>query len=169
MVAILIFGVGAGGSFYEGIDKLQNHHPVTSLHIKLHSLGPGHVLVLAIVFEAGSWRTAFQELRKIKRDYGYFEAVRLSKDPTVFTFLFEDTAAPLGLIVAFIEILLNQLLNMPATDGVASLVIGGILAVTAVYLAYKCTELLIGESAGRAVRSSQRSSGSFPASLISTG
>ena len=109
------------------------------------------VLVLAIVFEAGSWWIAFQELRKVKGDYGYFEAVRLSKDPTVFTVLFEDTAALLGLIVAFIGILLSQLLDMPATDGIASLVIGGILAVTAVYLAYECKGLLTGESAGRAV------------------
>ena len=128
VVAILIFGVGAGVSFYEGIDKLQNPHPVTSPHINYI------VLVLAIVFEAGSWWIAFQELRKVKGDYGYFEAVRLSKDPTVFTVLFEDTAALLGLIVAFIGILLSQLLDMPATDGIASLVIGGILAITAVYL-----------------------------------
>ena len=118
VVAILIFGVGAGVSFYEGIDKLQNPHPVTSPHINYIVLG------LAIVFETGSWWIAFQELRKTKGVYGYFEAVRLSKDPTVFTILFEDTAALLGLIVAFIGILLSQLLDMPVMDGVASLVIG---------------------------------------------
>ena len=145
VVAILIFGVGAGVSFYEGIDKLQNPHPMTSPHINYIVLG------LAIVFEAGSWWIAFQELRKIKGDYGYFEAVRLRKDPTVFTVLFEDTAALLGLIVAFIGILLSQLLDMPVMDAVASLVIGGILAVTAAYLAYECKGLLTGESAGRAV------------------
>ena len=93
VVAILIFGVGAGVSFYEGIDKLQNPHPVTSPHINYIVLG------LAIVFETGSWWIAFQELRKTKGVYGYFEAVRLSKDSTVFTILFEDTAALLGLML----------------------------------------------------------------------
>ena len=48
-------------------------------------------MVLTIVFQAGSSWIAFQELLKIKGDYGYFEAVRLGKDPTVFTVLFEDT------------------------------------------------------------------------------
>lgn len=145
VVAILIFGVGAGVSFYEGIDKLQNPHPVSSPHINYLVLG------LAVVFETGSWWIAFQELRKVKGEHGYFEAVRLSKDPIVFTILFEDTAALLGLIVAFVGILLSQLLDMPAMDGVASLVIGGILAGTAVYLAYECKGLLTGEGASRAV------------------
>lgn len=84
-------------------------------------------------------------------EHGYFEAVRLSKDPTVFTVLFEDTAAMLGLIVAFIGILFSQLLDLPLLDGVASLVIAGILTVIAAYLAYECNGLLTGESAGRAV------------------
>ncbi len=145
VVAILIFGVGAGVSFYEGIDKIQNPHPVTSPHVNYIVLG------LAMVFEASTWWVAFQELRKVKGAYGYFEAVRLSKDPTVFTVLFEDTAALIGLIVAFIGILLSQRLGLPVLDGVASLVIGGVLAVTAVYLAYECKGLLTGESASRAV------------------
>ena len=145
VVAILIFGVGAGVSFYEGIDKLTNPHPVTSPHINYI------VLSLAMVFEAGSWWVAFQELRNVRGKHGYFEAVRLSKDPTVFTVLFEDTAAMLGLIIAFTGILLGQLLSLPMLDGIASLVIGGVLAVTAVYLAYECKGLLTGEGASRVV------------------
>jgi cation diffusion facilitator family transporter len=145
VVAILIFGVGAGVSFYEGIDKLTNPHPVTSPHINYI------VLSLAMVFEAGSWWVAFQELRNVRGKHGYFEAVRLSKDPTVFTVLFEDTAAMLGLIIAFTGILLGQLLSLPVLDGIASLVIGGVLAVTAVYLAYECKGLLTGEGASRVV------------------
>ncbi len=145
VVAILIFGVGAGVSFYEGIYKLRNPHPVMSPHINYIVLG------LAMAFESVSWWVAFREFRKTKGEHGYFEAVRLSKDPTVFTVLFEDTAAMLGLIVAFIGILFSQLLDLPLLDGVASLMIGGILAVTAAYLAYECEGLLTGESAGRAV------------------
>ena len=126
VVAILIFGIGAGASIYEGINKLHSPHPVTSPQTNYI------VLSLALVFEAGTWWVALQELRKGKGKQGYFETVQLSKDPTVFTVLFEDTAAMLGLIVAFFGILLGQLLDLPVLGRVASLVIGGILAVTAV-------------------------------------
>lgn len=144
VVAILIFGVGAGVSIYEGIAKLQAPHPITSPYINYI------VLALAMVFEAIAWSIAFREFRRTKGDLSYFQAVRLSKDPTIFTVLFEDTAAMLGLIVAFVGILLTQVLDMPMLDGVASLLIGGILAFTAALLAYECKGLLTGESASRA-------------------
>jgi len=142
VVAILIFGLGTGVSIYEGIDKLQKPHPVTSPYINYAVLG------LAVVFESAAWWLAFQGLRKVRGKRGYFEAVHLSKDPTLFTVLFEDTAALLGLAVALV---LSQLLDMPALDGVASLLIGAILAITVAFLAYECKGLLTGESASRTV------------------
>ena len=69
----------------------------------------------------------------------------------MFTVLFEDSAAILGLIVALVGIALGQWLDMPALDGAASIVIGVILAVTAALLAYECKGLLIGEGASREV------------------
>ncbi|MEO3433329.1 cation diffusion facilitator family transporter [Inquilinus sp. CAU 1745] len=144
VVAILIFGVGAGVSIYEGIAKLRAPHPITSPYINYI------VLALAMIFEAIAWSIAFREFRRTKGDLSYFQAVRLSKDPTLFTVLFEDTAAMLGLIVAFVGILLSQLLDLPMLDGVASVLIGVILAVTAALLAYECKGLLTGESASRA-------------------
>ena len=141
VVAILIFAVGAGISAYEGIIKLMNPHPVTSPHINYIVLG------LAMVFEAGAWWIAFREFRRSKGSLGYLAAVRRSKDPTVFTVLFEDSAAMLGLIAAFLGIALGQALDMPELDGVASIVIGVILALTAALLAYESKGLLIGEGA----------------------
>ncbi len=145
VVAILIFGVGAGVSFYEGIDKIRHPHPMSNPFVNYVVLG------LAAVFESAAWWVAFRELKNVKGDQGYFEAVRFSKDPTVFTVLFEDTAALLGLTVAFVGIFLSERLDMPALDGVASLTIAGILAATAVYLAYECKSLLTGESASRTI------------------
>lgn len=144
VVAILIFGVGAGVSIYEGIAKMRAPHPMTSPYINYI------VLAFAMVFEAVAWSIALREFRKVKGDLGYFQAVRLSKDPTLFTVLFEDTAAMLGLIVAFVGILLSQVLELPILDGVASLVIGAILAGTAAFLAYECKGLLTGEAASPA-------------------
>ena len=84
VVAILIFGVGAGVSIYEGIAKLQAPHPITSPYVNYIVLG------FAMAFEAVVWWIAFKEFRRVKGDLGYFQAVRLSKDPTLFTVLFED-------------------------------------------------------------------------------
>lgn len=141
VVAILIFAVGAGVSAYEGIIKLINPHPIKSPHINYIVLG------LACVFEAVAWWVAFKEFRRSKGRLGFIAAVRTSKDPTVFTVLFEDSAAMLGLIAAFVGIALGQALGIPELDGVASIVIGVILGLTAILLAYESKGLLIGEGA----------------------
>ncbi len=141
LVAILVFALGAGISIYEGIQKTLSPHPVTNAYVNYLVLG------VSIVFEFFVWRIAFREMMKTKGDRTLLNAVRESKDPTVFTVLFEDTAAMLGLITAFIGILLSQILDMPILDGIASIVIGLILAATALFLAYECKSLLTGESA----------------------
>lgn len=150
VVAILIFGVGAGVSIYEGIQKLAQPHPITSPHINYIVLG------IAMVFEAAAWWIAYKEFGKVRGSAGLFEAIQRSKDPTVFTVLFEDTAAMLGLIVAFIGVLFADLYDIAWADGAASVVIGIILAGTATVLAYETKGLLIGESAGRSVLSGIR-------------
>ena len=145
VVAILIFAVGAGVSIYEGINKIIEPHPVTSPVLNYA------VLAVAMVFEAGAWWIAFKEFRRSKGALGYMAAVRASKDPAVFTVLFEDTAAMLGLLAAFVGIALGEIFDLPILDGVASVVIGLILAVTAGLLAHETKGLLIGEAAKPAV------------------
>jgi divalent metal cation (Fe/Co/Zn/Cd) transporter len=132
-------------SIIEGILKVLDPHPVSNPVINYVVLG------VAGAFEAGAWTVAYLEFRKQKGTTGIVRAIRRSKDPTVFTVLFEDTAAMLGLIVAFLGIWLGQLLDLAILDAVASLIIGLILAVTAMLLAYECKGLLIGEGASRDV------------------
>lgn len=146
VVAILIFAGGAGISIYHGVEKILHPEPLESVYVNYI------VLTLAMVFEGVAWWFAFTAFRASKGTLGYFEAVRRSKDPTLFTVLFEDSAAMLGLIVAFIGIALGQWLNMPVLDGVASTLIGVILAVTAALLAYEAKGLLIGEGVDPEVR-----------------
>lgn len=143
VVAILIFGLGAGVSIYEGVQKLLHPHPITSPYINYA------VLVLAMAFETAAWWVAYTEFGKIRGNFGLFEAVRHSKDPTVFTVLFEDTAAMLGLVVAGIGIFCADVFGVAWADGAASLMIGLILAGTAALLAYETKGLLIGEAAGK--------------------
>jgi cation diffusion facilitator family transporter len=148
VVAVLIFGLGAGVSILEGIDKLQNPHPVQSPVVNYI------VIALALLFEGAVWLIAVRAFREAKGPRGWLQAVRQSKDPTVFTVLFEDTAALLGLLAALLGIWLSQELDMPAFDGVASVVIGFILAGTATFLAWECQSLLTGEGVSPEVRAS---------------
>ena len=140
IVAILIFALGSGVSIYEGVHRVMHPEPVSAPFINYIVLG------LALVFEACAWWVAFREFRRSKGKLGWLKAVQQSKDPAVFTVLFEDTAAVLGLLVAGIGIYLADTLQMPVLDGVASIVIGLILAATAAMLAYECKSLLTGEA-----------------------
>ncbi len=150
VVAVMIFGVGAGAAVYEGVDKLRNPTLIKNAYVNYIVLG------VAFVFEAGAWWVAFREFKRRKGPLGYFEAVRRSKDPTVFTVLFEDTAAMLGIVAAFGGIWLSQVTGAAWLDGAASVVIGVILAITAALLAYECKGLLVGESAAKTVVESLR-------------
>ncbi|MEM7068096.1 MAG: cation diffusion facilitator family transporter [Pseudomonadota bacterium] len=141
IVAILIFSLGAGISIYHGIEKIFHPHPVEDPFINYV------ILILAMIFEGVAWWIAFKEFSSVQGKKGLFEAVQESKDPTVFTVLFEDTAAMLGLIVALVGIWLSIYLEMPVLDGVASVLIGIILAGTALLLALETKGLLIGEAA----------------------
>ncbi len=141
VVAIVIFAVGSGVSIYEGIHKLNHPEDIKSPHINYI------ILSLAMVFEGVAWYIAYKEFNKLRGKASFIDAVRHSKDPTVFTVLFEDSAAMLGLIVAFIGILASSSLGVTWADGAASVLIGVILAGTAILLAYETKGLLIGEAA----------------------
>ena len=145
VVAILIFSIGSGISFYEGFHKLHSPEPVSNPMINFIVLG------FAVIFESWTCWVAATEFKKSKGDRGWVEAIRRSKDPALFTVLFEDTAALLGLFVALIALTLSEHLNLPVLDSVASLIISFILAVTAGLLAFECKGLLTGEGASEEV------------------
>ncbi|MGH0003065.1 cation diffusion facilitator family transporter [Pseudovibrio ascidiaceicola] len=159
VVAIMIFAVGAGISLYEGIQKILNPHPIESALIAYIVLG------LAIIFEGWAWMVAYKEFKKTKGKRPFLAAVRDSKDPTVFTVLFEDTAAMLGLLVALVGIYGAQALGIAWLDGAASVVIGLILAGTAFVLALETKGLLIGESASDELVASVREILQAPAAV----
>jgi len=77
--------------------------------------------------------------------------VRDSKDPTIFTVLFEDSAAMLGLFIAFAGVAASEITGNVDYDAMASIGIGAVLAATAAFLAFECKGLLIGEAAAPAV------------------
>ncbi len=145
VVAILIFALGGGISIYEGIQHVIHPASITDPFINYIVLG------FALLFEGAAWFYALREFKQGKGKWGYIEAVKRAKDPSVFVVLFEDSAAMLGLLVAFAGILLTQLTGFIYFDGIASIIIGLILITTAIWLAYETKGLLIGESANQPV------------------
>ena len=145
IVAILIFALGGGISIYEGINHLQHPEAISNPLINYIVLG------LAMIFEGAAWWFALKEFGKQKGKWGYIEAIQRAKDPSIFVVLFEDSAAMLGLLVAFIGVALSQATGIVIFDAIASIIIGLILVCTSIWLAYETKGLLIGESANHAV------------------
>ena len=146
IVALLVFALGAGVSLYEGVVHVMAPEPVVNAKVNYIVLG------LSFLFEGSSWLVALKEFRQQKGRQGWFQAVRRSKDPSVYTVLFEDSAALLGLIVAFAGILAAELLDIPELDGVGSIGIAIILGATAIFLARESKGLLLGEPASPEVQ-----------------
>ena len=141
IVSILIFGVGGGVSFYEGVTHLQHPEPITN------PLWNYVVLGIAFCFDGFSFITARREFNRQRGSQPFWQAIRRSKDPSTFVVLFEDAADLLGLIVAFLGIYLGHQFNNPYFDGVASILIGLILTAVSVVLARESRSLLMGERA----------------------
>jgi len=150
VVAILIFAVGAGVSLYEGVTRVIAPHPVENVIVNYIVLG------FAMIFEGAAWYFAFKAFGRVKGSHGYIEAVQRGKDPTFFVVLFEDSAAMLGLVTAFLGVWLGDVTGNPVFDGIASIIIGLILGGAAAWLAYETKGLLIGERANREVVSGIR-------------
>jgi cation diffusion facilitator family transporter len=141
VVALLVFALGAGVSFYQGVVHLREPAP-------LHDPTVNYVvLALAFVFEGSSWWVAVKLLRATKGSVGYLEAMRRSKDPGSFAVVLEDSAALIGLFIAFAGIVASHLFQRPEFDGAASIGIAVVLGMTAIFLARETKGLLIGEPA----------------------
>jgi cation diffusion facilitator family transporter len=148
VVALLIFAIGAGAAIIEGILHILHPEPISQPIVNYI------VLACSFVFEGTSWWVARREFDKSRGAFGYFEAVRRSKDPPTFLVLFEDSAAMIGLVIAAIGTAMTHWLDMPVFDGAASIAIGLLLAVTAAIIARETKGLLIGETASSSVNRS---------------
>jgi cation diffusion facilitator family transporter len=139
IVAVLIFGLGGGVSLYEGVQHIRS--PVPMRDPKWNYI----VLAAAAVFEGASFTIALREFLQTAGDRPFWPALHQSKDPTTYTVLAEDAAALVGLVIAAAGIGLSHWLQMPELDGVASVLIGALLAGVAILLIRESRGLLIGE------------------------
>jgi cation diffusion facilitator family transporter len=145
VVAIMVFALGAGVSIYEGVLHLINPEPAISPLIAYI------VLAIAFALEGGSTFAAFQAFDRARGDLSWWTALRETKDAPTVIVLLENGAAMAGILVAAGGLLASQFTGNPHFDGAASIVIGLILALVAIFLAIEAKGLLIGEAADPAL------------------
>ena len=142
IVAVSIFGIGGGMSLYEGVAHILSVAPGDALGDPTAAY---IVLAVSFLVEGGSFTVAVRQFVRAKGETGAWEFIKHAKDPSLYTVVFEDSAALLGLVFAFLGIFFGHLLRNPYLDGVASVAIGLLLMSVAWVLASRTQGLLLGE------------------------
>ena len=145
VVALLLFSLGSVFALYEGFDKLRHPHEVTSPVVAIV------ILVVAIVLETFSFRTAIQESNKIRGDATWWQFIRQAKTPELPVVLLEDAGALFGLMLALFGVGFTVITGDPVWDAIGTMCIGVLLGVIAIVLIIETKSLLIGEGANPGV------------------
>src|SRR5215510_14194621 len=145
IVALMLFSLGGLFAVVEGVDKLVHPHELESFPIALA------VLLVAVVLEAFSFRTATRQAREVRGDASWWQYIRRSKSPELPVVLLEDTGALLGLFLAIVGVSAAEITGNSRWDALGSIGIGILLVVIAIVLAKEMKSLLIGESASSRV------------------
>lgn len=142
VVALVLFSLGGLFALYEGVQKLVYPHETSHFALALA------ILVVAILLETFSLRTAIKEARKIKSDsISWWKFIKDAKEPELPVVLLEDVGAEVGLSFALLGVVVAHLTGEPRWDAAGSLAIGVLLIAIACILAVEMKSLLIGEAA----------------------
>ena len=141
IVAILLFSMGGLYSVYEGWHKLQNPEELNHIWVALL------VLVFGVVLESSALFGALSVIKKIRKKKTLLHWIRNTRNAELIVILAEDTAAILGLIVAFIFISIAGITGDTTYDALGSISIGIILITISIFSGWRIKELIIGRSA----------------------
>lgn len=144
VVAIVLFSLGGLYSIYEGVGKLQHPHTVAVAWLPLA------VIVVGLVLEGFSLRTAVRESLPLKGEGSWLQFVRRSKAPELPIVLLEDFAALIGLLLAGFGVCLTWLTGNGVFDALATIAIGVLLVAVALVVGVEVKSLLVGEGASPA-------------------
>jgi cation diffusion facilitator family transporter len=141
LVSVVLFAVGGAYSIYDGVHKILHPESLTTPWIAFG------VLAISAILEGSSLRVSVKESSKLRRGRSWIGFIRHVKEPDLIVTLLEDTAALLGLLFAFLGVLLSELTGNGAWDGGGSVAIGLLLAGVAIVVGRETQSLLIGEAA----------------------
>lgn len=137
-----LFTVGAVVSIYHGISELGSTETDTNFVINYVVLG------ISACLEGTSFLQALRQARGTakRRRIPVLRHVISSSNSTLRAVFAEDSAALVGLVIAFLGIFLHQITGSAVYDAIGSICVGLLLAVVAVVLIDRNRRLLIGES-----------------------
>jgi cation diffusion facilitator family transporter len=141
IVSLVIFALGSVFAIYEGVHKLGSDEPIKWPLVAVV------ILVVGMVLEGLSFRTAVREARKKKGTVGWLTFVRRTRNPELPVVLLEDFGALVGLALALVGVSLAWITGNPLYDALGSIIIGVLLGVIAALLCVEMKSLIIGESA----------------------
>ncbi|HEX5136993.1 MAG TPA: cation diffusion facilitator family transporter [Planctomycetota bacterium] len=141
IVALVLFALGALFSVYEGIEKLLHPAPIRNVVWAYAVLGA------SLVLELVSFRVARREIAVERRGRSFARYFVETKDPSLPLVFLEDLGALFGLAFALGGVAASHALGWTRADGIATLLIGGLLGTIAAVLLVRCHRLLIGEGA----------------------
>lgn len=142
VVALVLFSMGGLFALYEGIEKLRHPHETENLGIAVG------ILIVAIILETFSLRTAIKEAKQVKPDnVGWWKFIRTSKSPELPVVLLEDVGAEIGLFFALAGVGMAAASGDPRWDAAGSIAIGVLLVAIGIVLAIETKGLLLGETA----------------------
>lgn len=141
VVSIVLFTLGSAFALFEGIEKMLHPHEIESAG---WAIG---ILLVAIVLEGFSFRTAIHEARPAKGSASWPMFIRHSKSPELPVVILEDSGALIGLVIALTAVITAVVTGNPFWDGVGTTAIGTLLGVIAIVLCIEMKSLLIGEAA----------------------
>jgi cation diffusion facilitator family transporter len=140
VVAMLLFVLGGLASIGEGVSRLISPPELNDVGWSFAALGTSFVL------NSITWVVAFREFRSGQGRKTFMEALHKSKDPSLLTVLFEDTASIAGVVVAAAGLGLAKAFDRPEFDAIASIIVGALLCIVGYGLVRQCKKLLLGES-----------------------
>lgn len=141
VVSIILFLVGGLFAVYEGVHKIQHPEPLRDAQWAVA------VLLIAVVLEGFSFRTALKEANKSRGRKSILRFVRQSRQPELPVVLLEDFGALVGLVFALIGVGMSIATGSGVWDGIGSTMIGMLLLVIAVFLSLEMSSMLVGEGA----------------------
>ena len=111
------------------------------------------MLLLSAIFEGGSFKVGYRQYKRVVathrtpgRSINLIEFIKLSKDPSLYESLLEDSAALAGILVAAGGIIGSAYFGWLRADGAASLTIGLILVATGTAILVATRSLVAGEA-----------------------
>jgi len=141
IVAIMLFSMGGLYSVYEGWHKLHEPSELNQIWVALLVLGFG------IFLESFSLYAALRIVKKIRKDKSFIEWFKNTRNAELVVILGEDTAATIGLMIAFIFVSIAWVTGNPMYDALGSICIGIILIFISIFIGWRIKSLIVGRSA----------------------